>query len=867
MSPNNSEHAEQARQRGNAHYKACQFTKAIEAYKTAAALLPADPTPLSNLSAATFEAGDYEKSAQYSINALALLERDTDDDPRKQKLLTRLTKAKRYHSGPDDSIVKESHRTAILGLPRYRPYLTNDRSYYACGHDVPESQYGQTLRGTTKETEVASFMFCGVGDARNMLQTMIHYHFEGPQSSESNQRLHFTILDIKPATIARDLILFVLLDDISHAMGLTDEHTMSQELFETISVASYLYATHVMPAYAWDRIQAVIERLLDSFDNSEQPISWVYIPLAVQVDTRPSLESWRLGPTESYSTQRFRELTKQDNLSRKMGKMSTFGRPDPNSYTPFPQLELDQRVYEDFSIVLPDDHLLIEHDMDLVKMIRNYVKNKDSSEKARISSHIDNTWKPNITLADIVWENENAVAGHLPHPETSFTPFEVFGNLMKGLGQPESTISDGKMLMNVAEFYFMMVGQAIHGLRDRMLVEVCLGEMADCLEKMRYQTLSRTTETKSKDCLLLSKRPHKYHVIHLSNIPDYVGGPLTSFLYGVPLLEHGPGTGVVSCNLRNPASFKTLSQFLCEYLVMYDLKLVQSHFHLKLSPATPESSAGPMPSMQYFLWERIPQQSLTFEQRMPQPKLLHWLYTHFLKICVPYPRVRGDSDLALIFAPLNMTAFLRLLKHVSELGYPAHWISNLIDSIFSGKITTTARPPLQQYCIIGSYNQRCRHILPSTILLYDTVAFGVRDPDRTMALPSEQDIVQYTVKFPDLNVCDGQVPHSMLVFHDEQTFGQPPKCLRPFLIDDITDMDSKLLELRDRGLRCMSTFHLNVNAQEVTFWMSKDIFEEMKEWNVSIWRTDVWEQEDKGLKLGDAVIKKRSWEEWKDHRA
>lgn len=130
---------------------------------------------------------------------------------------------------------------------------------------------------------------------------------------------------------------------------------------------------------------------------------------------------------------------------------------------------------------------------------------------------------------------------------------------------------------------------------------------------------------------------------------------------------------------------------------MYDRKLVQSHFHLKLSPETPESPADPMPSMRYCLWERIrPQRALTFEQLMPQSKLLHWLYTHFLKICLPYPRARGDDGMGLIFAPLNVTAFVRLLEHVSELGYPTHWISNMIDSIFSGQITTTARPPSQQ---------------------------------------------------------------------------------------------------------------------------------------------------------------------------
>lgn len=102
------------------------------------------------------------------------------------------------------------------------------------------------------------------------------------------------------------------------------------------------------------------------------------------------------------------------------------------------------------------------------------------------------------------------------------------------------------------------------------------------------------------------------------------------------------------------------------------------------------------------------------------------------------------------------------------------------------------------------------------------------------SVPRVEDIAQYTVKFPDLNVRDGQVPHSMLVFHNNQTFGQLPKNLRSLLIDDVRDSDSKLHELMDGGLRCMTTFRLRIKAQEVTFWISKDAFEEMKDWSICI---------------------------------
>lgn len=127
-----------------------------------------------------------------------------------------------------------------------------------------------------------------------------------------------------------------------------------------------------------------------------------------------------------------------------------------------------------------------------------------------------------------------------------------------------------------------------------------------------------------------------------------------------------------------------------------------------------------------------------------------------------------------------------------------------------------------------------------------------------------EDIVQYTIKFPGLEVFDGQVPHYMLVFCDEQTFGQPPQNLRPMLMEDAHDLDLKSPTLKYNGLRCVSTFRWSVKAQTATFWISKDAFEEMKCWKVFVWRIDVWEKEGKGVKLGNAVVQKKCWGEWED---
>lgn len=132
------------------------------------------------------------------------------------------------------------------------------------------------------------------------------------------------------------------------------------------------------------------------------------------------------------------------------------------------------------------------------------------------------------------------------------------------------------------------------------------------------------------------------------------------------------------------------------------------------------------------------------------------------------------------------------------------------------------------------------------------------------AVPCLGDMIQYTIKFPGVKVWDAICPHSMLVFYDEHTFGPPPRNLRSILMDDSKDSSPKSRALKERGLRCISTFHWRFKAQEATFWISRDAFEEMKAWNVSVWRIDAWEKVGQGVKLGKAVVRERCWGEWED---
>ena len=93
-SPTGEEKSTEARNRGNDLYRKRLFDEATKAYFEALSLTPNDPAPLSNLSAVQFELGDYSGSIEYAEKALQLLSNEADSNPKKQKLFSRIARAR-----------------------------------------------------------------------------------------------------------------------------------------------------------------------------------------------------------------------------------------------------------------------------------------------------------------------------------------------------------------------------------------------------------------------------------------------------------------------------------------------------------------------------------------------------------------------------------------------------------------------------------------------------------------------------------------------------------------------------------------------------------------------------------------------------
>lgn len=81
-------------------------------------------------------------------------------------------------------------------------------------------------------------------------------------------------------------------------------------------------------------------------------------------------------------------------------------------------------------------------------------------------------------------------------------------------------------------------------------------------------------------------------------------------------------------------------------------------------------------------------------------------------------------------------------------------------------------------------------------------------------------------------------------------------------MNNVDDPLPNFQAIRKKGIHCFSTFTWKERVKEATFWMAKEVFDEMVGWWVYICKTDHWDRIDEGVNLGGAVVRRNVWGEW-----
>ncbi|KAI9929695.1 hypothetical protein AWENTII_009458 [Aspergillus wentii] len=420
--PSEQEQAQQLREQGNALYKSGKLRQAIDIYQKTLQLTPEDYRPLSNLSAVHSELGEYASCSTYGIKALGIVI-GSDETTALPKIVVRVVKAHLYLKEYDIArqiintfknfpIEREFYTAAIehgeavnsafsderqlrkkiqSDVPSYRPAISTNRECYNLGHDNLQPLLEESV--IMDEYDVSVFLG-GVGDARNLNGTWFLFNIFEEASKRvtgiSSKKYHFTINDIKPVVLARNLVLFSMLDDLA-----VNTHLSEIERLERLSIVYYVFATQIMPRFAFDHLYKVIDSIIETLETKAPVIPWVRVYDTDKPLILDALRAWKSTDLLNLtSTGKLISQTVSTMMTDDMGRFDLQGS-EPNT---IPKgCETEFHCYNKTLLLRAPPPVLKKHDPELLKLL-----DSDASIPA-LRDHLDKNWHVNTTFLDDDW--------------------------------------------------------------------------------------------------------------------------------------------------------------------------------------------------------------------------------------------------------------------------------------------------------------------------------------------------------------------------------------------------------------------------------------------------------------------------------
>ncbi|CZR68941.1 uncharacterized protein PAC_18842 [Phialocephala subalpina] len=644
------------REEGNASYKARKLNQgahlphvqepllkilpACEKYAKAVRLSPSDDAPLRNLSAALYELGDYNLCTRVATKAIKLLATKVGDDAlsNTQKLNQRLEKAATHTPKVSEDDKRRRRSELLRTLPRYRPSMLESTEYFTVGHDVVTSLFNHVgmFDQYSSEAETVSFFLGGVGDARNVFQTLSLIAELEKSGKTSPRHYHFTLNDIHKTALARDLVICILLDDLS---------VLGEDSAEALMILNNLehnllrfhphHDAQVWPKYAFDQLNRTIDRALHLLRADNQPLPWLYVHEEDVPSYVGALSYWKeKAPNATTNAQvitRVCDAMKQKSPSH----------PDRRSSL------MEERLYDEAAVLLPSEDVM----------------RQESSQE----------WHRNIL---------DQQQGHF---DVGFNPFECYTHFPfdEVTTKPKSP---GRLFDHLAPF-FLDASKAIKHLGGRLQFECALGDYTVIAEKLQFGLY----QTEDGQKVRPPHFPGVYDRIHLSNVPDYVGGHLSTFLFAMPILRRSFAAHLKANCLRNSDSFSDVEEYFSEYQLIPDEDTLKALTQVAVLQRGNPAYPCPLSDYTIYVWCQ-PNIKHGFSCLLPRKAFTKWFYGLFFRLALPYEQDLLQNS-KIIFSPLNFTILLRLITHLHILGYPSHWMSDVLNNIIESKVTTTARPP------------------------------------------------------------------------------------------------------------------------------------------------------------------------------
>ncbi|KAL1633607.1 hypothetical protein SLS56_002755 [Neofusicoccum ribis] len=447
-----------------------------------------------------FEAANLRSAIQTSVEAVALW-------PQSQSFSENLALHK---------IVNE--------LPRFKPTLINVTEYYHVGHDDQDS-----LSKQYNTSHPTTLLFAGIGDARNMHATLRHIASVENKSAETpTLRYHFTVIDIKAHAVARDLVIFMLLEELAKESTKTN----LEECEEVLATLFYVYGAVIMPPRAYERLRRTMIATMALLEGTSGTTPWLLIFEKQHGSIKAVLVSWLHDAEQRCPTRMIRRIATKKSF-RRDAKSRYRGQYTGNE----PGCRNDDIMFDKACVLTPPKSFFEDDPLNFKQILAG--PDPSSAMDLAWLWQLDWSWKPNVTLVDIEWLNSGDVDAGF-----GFDPFLLYTQML------DCSPRNPNCLYDYAASYFTSLGEALLHLKSRIRVEIIVGEMTQVFDQIRYGLLEHRKDTKSLESLYNGvesnvrswKYPREYDRIHMSNVPDYtawtiVHSPLNMSIF-FRLLNH-----------------------------------------------------------------------------------------------------------------------------------------------------------------------------------------------------------------------------------------------------------------------------------------------------------------------------------------
>ncbi|OKL59652.1 hypothetical protein UA08_05130 [Talaromyces atroroseus] len=858
--------SQQLRERGNALYKRGQLTDAIKAYQQAARqAAPDDYLPWSNLSAAYYEGGNLAESIQSALRALAICQRHDQANgsntsaAAEQKLVPRLIRAylhahdfdaarqwlDRLGAGAQSPLSIDEIRLyretlvhaetlwrAVPNIDMYRLKLLTELPRFRPSFGRQQALQNSSLDEVTNLVDFAvhsdiernlSVFLGGVGDARHFYAQLailgVTERMSIQSASFSKRKYHFTLNDNNNAAVGRNLVLSVLLDDLACVADLPQV-----ERTEIYTLVYYMFAGVIIPRYALARLFRTVDLVIGRLRNNEPVLPWLQIYDTDCSKVISALELWQdCNIINACPTSDVIDKTVQGLKDVTMSYKNFYGS-DDYSRTPSGCRKEFETYFEAPFLQAPRS-VMREHEPELLQLLET------DAPGEKLSSYITEHWCVNPTLIDGEgWHlRETSVFG----VAVSENPFDVCRTLYNAVSIQERGGPRKTKLFDYASGFFQMVVVAIRRIRGRLSAEYLLNDLAEVIEEVRYGLVE------DRD----TAAPAVFDLVHLSNAAGCVGSSdFSRIIHAGKVLNGSQDARLVISTRRldSRKDFHEESHSRC--MTTSDGETLFKTSQLRVTGKKGQS--GSTSSSLILELKRVRPAAFPYEHLLSRAELTRFVITQFFRLAAPCGRsflAGNNSDRET--SASNLANFFDILIHLHDVGYPAHWLADVLAKILGDGVNASPSPPrtpdesnprrnntASMAALEDVYGSSAAPFIPELSTL--TTMFQRVLPFSPIAtgLPSPASICQYSINFNKalpLPMVDGR--RLLLMIYN--------------IPDYVPTAASMNFPFPDEGCILISTFtytHDSDDNASVKFWMREDLMSQIQTQTVSSDGTCRW---------------------------